>query len=506
MFRLCSRFAKSGACLSAWLALTTMANAQPRAAVSAQAPVASQVEVYTRGPVHEAFVGQAQAGVSAQLIAPVAPPAPLRENPPAYAPRLNHVGWVPGYWGWDHVRKDYLWISGGWRVAPEGRRYVPGYWTQLADGYHRYPGFWVNARANQIAYLPPLPVGDHHQIGPVGVAPSRNHFWIPGSYEFREGRYTWRQGYWGRGRTDLVWTPDAYIPTPRGTIFVSGFWDLPLNARGQLFAPVAVNFNVASQANFVFTPAAALRLDTLPMHLFVGPGAAYYFGNYYGPDYVAAGWIPWYNYGLAKAAQYGYAPLFGHYQWYYGLQGVDYAARLAGWNAHFLTNVTLRPAVTLAAQTTALAGVTAANATAVALGVPLNTLVAATPGAYVHLNANQVQAFVANAAQVRVLGDQRLKAEGVAVAGISPAVSLPLPVIAPVQVPGISAATPGVSTPGVGLPGVQTPGVRLPGPNVPSVGVPGVGVPGVNVPPLGAGVGGDGGVLGGGGGLLSDGE
>ena len=32
-----------------------------------------------------------------------------------------NVVWVTGYWAWDDMRKDFIWISGIWRDTPNHR-------------------------------------------------------------------------------------------------------------------------------------------------------------------------------------------------------------------------------------------------------------------------------------------------------------------------------------------------------------------------------------------------
>ena len=59
------------------------------------------------------------------MIVPNAPPAVIDELPPDQKPAGDNVQWIPGYWGWDDEVKDYLWVSGFWRVPPPKRQWVP---------------------------------------------------------------------------------------------------------------------------------------------------------------------------------------------------------------------------------------------------------------------------------------------------------------------------------------------------------------------------------------------
>src|SRR5262249_2984344 len=98
------------------------------AAVPGQAD--PNVEVMTRGPVHEAYATPVTAGQSAGMIVPKQPAAPIEEVPPDMKPEGENAAWIPGYWSWDDDRKDFIWVSGVWRAPPPGYRWMPGYWQE----------------------------------------------------------------------------------------------------------------------------------------------------------------------------------------------------------------------------------------------------------------------------------------------------------------------------------------------------------------------------------------
>src|SRR5262245_23567508 len=78
-------------------------------------------EVLGRGPLHEGFAQPSDPSPRPAPVVPKAPPDPVREVPPDQKPEGDNVVWVPGYWMWDDDRRDYLWVSGFWRVPPPGR-------------------------------------------------------------------------------------------------------------------------------------------------------------------------------------------------------------------------------------------------------------------------------------------------------------------------------------------------------------------------------------------------
>ncbi|MFW6171869.1 MAG: hypothetical protein ACODAD_15380 [Planctomycetota bacterium] len=52
--------------------------------------------------------------------------------------------------------------------------------------------------------------------GPSSPAPSEDFSYVPGNWEYTDGEYRWRTGYWHPVREDRVWIPGRYIWTPLG--------------------------------------------------------------------------------------------------------------------------------------------------------------------------------------------------------------------------------------------------------------------------------------------------
>src|SRR5579862_6827883 len=91
------------------------------------------VDVQARGPVHEAFAEPTDSRPQPSVTASIQPPAAIDEVPPEQKPEGDGVQWIPGYWQWDDDHKDFLWVSGFWRVPPPNRQWVPGSWRESTE-------------------------------------------------------------------------------------------------------------------------------------------------------------------------------------------------------------------------------------------------------------------------------------------------------------------------------------------------------------------------------------
>lgn len=279
-------------------------------------------ETLTRGPLHEAFAEPVTFGAEETLVIDKEPPAPIDELPPEYKPDDEDATWIPGYWGWDEERADFLWISGVWRVPPPGQRWVPGYWQTAAAGYEWVPGFWVAAETQELVYRPELP--DSLEQGPTSPSPGDDHFYVPGCWHFTTTGYRWQPGYWHESYDNWIWVPARWAWTPRGVVFINGYWDYRLPQRGFVFAPVYFTHTVWSQPRFVYRPSIVLNINTVFNHLFVRPGYRhYYFGDYYGDRYARYNIQPAYQWHTRRG---GYDPLMSFYTASYRRRGEDFIA------------------------------------------------------------------------------------------------------------------------------------------------------------------------------------
>ena len=270
----------------------------------------SGVEVLTQGPVHEAFAEPNSYNPTQGIVVPKEAPAAIEEIPPNEKPDGDAL-WIPGYWQWDNDRADFIWVSGIWRVPPPGCSWVPGYWTAVDEGWTWTPGFWMASETDQVTYLPQPPRS--LEVGPSSPAPSPNYIWAPGCWFWTESRYAWRPGYWVQARPDWIWSPAYYIDTPRGSIYIDGYWDWSIDRRGVLFAPAYIGRSVWGRPGFVYCPSIVIQTDLLTAHLFISPRYGhYYFGDYYGADYSRRGIYPWFEF---HKKHHGYDPIYAHERW-----------------------------------------------------------------------------------------------------------------------------------------------------------------------------------------------
>jgi hypothetical protein len=317
-----------------------------------QAPAAGQdgVEVLTRGPVHEAFAETITFDPEPGIVAPKAPPEPIEEVTPDQRPEGANVTWIPGYWGWDDERNDFLWVSGIWRALPPGRQWVPGYWGQSQQGSQWTSGYWADAEASEIDYLPEPPATV--EAGPNIAATSADDIWLPGCWIWQQNRYAWRPGYWTPGHQNWDWVPDHYVWTPRGYVFVGGYYDYSVPRRGVVFAPVYFSGGLRSQRGFSYSPSTVINLGVFASHLFLRPGSGhYYFGDYYGSNYENAGFSPWFSFHSSRR---GYDPIYANQRWQHR-QDRGWENRVEANFRNFRDNEDARPPRNWAAQR-ALAG------------------------------------------------------------------------------------------------------------------------------------------------------
>jgi hypothetical protein len=280
-------------------------------------PAGAGIEVQASGPIHEAFAQPTDVPPGPGELVPKQPPEPIPELPPDERPDDPRVQWIPGYWAWDMERRDFLWVSGVYRLPPAGRMYVPGYWAKADGGWRWVAGYWAPASQPEPNYVPEPPAT--LEIGPSSPGPE-DGMYVPGYWYYSGDRFVWRPGYWSTFRPGRIWTPGYYIWTPQGYLFVDGYWDAELEDRGVLFAPVTFGSAYWTTPGWCYRPSFVISIGGIYDSLFCGPRGGFYFGNYYGPAFARAGYTPWF--------QRSYSPYFAYYQNHYFRNNPAWAANL----------------------------------------------------------------------------------------------------------------------------------------------------------------------------------
>jgi hypothetical protein len=307
------------------------------------------IETLTRGPVHEAFAAPAEIDPTPGEIVAKQPPPDIDEVPPDFRP--EGAIWINGYWEWEPETKDYIWISGMWRVPPPDMRWVPPYWTETDGGWQRVQGFWIGAETRELEYRESPP--ESLEVGPTSPAPAEDYSYVPGTWLYQDTGYRWRTGYWAPYQPDWVWTPARWIWTPGGCIYSGGFWDHRPIVRAQMFAPLAFSSPLYLQPGFRYRPWCALNSSRFFAHLWIGPRANnYFFGNYYGVG-SRLGFSPWCDWSYRSRRCFD--PLWAWSNVHYRRQGVDYIGRVRGWHDHYRRNEFDRPGRTWREQSRLIA-------------------------------------------------------------------------------------------------------------------------------------------------------
>ena len=286
---------------------------QASAAQRGRTDVEEEVQVLTRGPVHEAFAETVTFDPEPGIVVPKAPPAAIEELPPEQKPEGANVTWIPGYWGWDDERSDFLWVSGVWRALPPGRQWVPGYWGNSGKAFQWTSGYWADANMSDVEYLPEPP--ETVEAGPNIAAPSADSSWLPGCWVWRQNRYAWRPVF-GR-RCSRIGTGFRTITCgPRAAMFSSMAIGIARSTDAACcFAPVQFNASVYSRPGFSYSPTTVIDLSAFTNHLFLRPRYQhYYFGDYYAASYQSAGFFPWFSF---QSSHLGYDPIYAHQRWQY---------------------------------------------------------------------------------------------------------------------------------------------------------------------------------------------
>jgi hypothetical protein len=313
----------------------------------AQAAGGEDMQVLTRGPVHEAFAEAISLDPVEGMVVQATPPGLIEELPPNHELEGDNVTWISGYWAWDDDLNDFIWVSGIWRNMPPDRQWIPGYWTDLGDGQHQWTsGYWANAEVEEVAYVSTAPPRSL-EVGPNIPAPSADHSWVPGNWVYADTNYNWRPGYWVTYRPNWTWMPSRYSWTRHGYVYVDGYWDYAVARRGMLFAPVYYNRPIYNTPDYYYTPAIVVALSVFADHLFIRPRHShYYFGDYYAPRYRSSGFYASYYWHSSRG---GYDPIYAYQRWDHRRDSGWEDRRRMNYN-YFRDNESARPPRTWAAM------------------------------------------------------------------------------------------------------------------------------------------------------------
>lgn len=273
-------------------------------------PQGTQESARLRGPLHEAFASPLAGAELQGTVVKRRPGPPLDELPAAIKPISPRAIWIPGYWGWEPGDEEFLWVPGVWRVPPPGMRWVPGYWDEHGGGVRWVRGFWYPVKESRLRYLPSPPKSRAN----AAREPTVDQFQVPGHWSYVQGEYRWNDGFVARHKSGWVWMPSHYVWTPRGALFVPGYWDYAMEARGFALVPARVTADgppSLTHSTVTFTPKVAVNVAHLSEALFIDTDEGHYlFGDYFEPRF-ADRVTPWFKTVKTRGAD----PHFAYESW-----------------------------------------------------------------------------------------------------------------------------------------------------------------------------------------------
>jgi len=255
---------------------------------------AEEYQAVMDGPVHEAYLVRESGCVLLRAV-PHAPPPKITELPTRQ--KDSQAIWIPGYWFWSSQHSVFLWVSGVWRRPPPGMHWVNGHWKNYPEGWVRVSGFWTTENPDRLNYLkmPPPSKIDERVSSPPPMT-SATYFWVPGFWKFdsEKRHYIWYSGRWDLMDSNWVYCPAHYVWRELGYVFIPGFWDWPVNLRGEVFSAIYVNGEALE--TLVYEPSE--KLDPLFVMEIMFP---------YWPDYQLL-YLHHYNHYYNEWSAWGAAP------------------------------------------------------------------------------------------------------------------------------------------------------------------------------------------------------
>jgi len=204
----------------------------PPADSSQHRPPAREIQP-REGATHDALGAPEARHERDRLYAPQQPPPPVAERPSGRRPGAR-AQWLPGYWEWDPVAAEFVWMGGVWQVPPRGMIWVAGRWQRGDGGWYRASGYWSPRRdaavvrnqftaSSQPAWRTTGPPTDH-PADTLAAAPGPDYFFIAGHYAPVGDRLKWTPGFWATAQPGWDWIPARWVRRPSGWEFRAGHW------------------------------------------------------------------------------------------------------------------------------------------------------------------------------------------------------------------------------------------------------------------------------------------
>lgn len=244
---------------------------------------------------HEAYMAPITGLIVLKAIT-AEPPPPMKEDVlPQLDPRLQ---WIPGYWAWWAPDKDFIWVTGTWRLPPPGMQWIPGSWKRFHEGWVWISGFWSSTSKDQLTYIPLPPPQLLEDQAPA--QPGADYFWNRGHWSFDADaqQYNWVTGSWEQMDPYFYLASAHYVWQPEGYVFIPAFWEWPVENRGLVYAPVSIDRSVRSTAQvkplLIKQSEEILRQMSLNYPDFLH---IYFHHYYHHPDFWGSPAPPWWSWG-----------------------------------------------------------------------------------------------------------------------------------------------------------------------------------------------------------------
>ncbi len=305
---------------SLWLAVCVLAEASfsfagspPGVASKAADPIESgDLEVMSRGPIHEAFAALPRAELQAPVLVRRAlqrhwPNACHRSRRPA-SPNgspvigLGMIHWTVGCGcpaSGESLRRNG---SGSPAIGYRPKAAIAGY-RAFGQPPTRQPRCTspLRRRPKQMTLRSAL---------------ARMNFAAPAIGSPNPANLSGVRRAQVRFSSRRVWVPSQYSWTPGGFVWVAGYWDWPFAERGWVFAPLGLTDSDAATASWVVTPEVLLNPNRMFFDLYVRPAR----GWYYSGDFDARRDRRYGLFPIAEYAQRHVEPIFEHLDWMHGRQ------------------------------------------------------------------------------------------------------------------------------------------------------------------------------------------